>query len=168
MQKDEILERLVFSESAAEAYARPEKASSEQGCDHWTGPVLLERVAYLRKLARFGEGSASDTIREFPGYNMMLSVLLRSGDAAMFEDRSVILVVLDGHATLVTGGSLDRPKRVGAAEIRGSAIIGGASRVLRAGDLVRVTAGTPHQLLLGGDKTISCLLMQIKDFPDSE
>jgi hypothetical protein len=168
MHKDEILERMVLSEGAAEAYARPEKASSEQGCDHWSGPVLLERVAYLRKLARFSEGSATDTIREFPGYTMMLSVLLRSGDAVTFEDISVILVVLDGHATLVTGGSLDRPKRVGPAEIRGTAISGGASRVLRAGDLVRVAAGTPHQLLLGGDKTISCLVLRVKDMSDGE
>jgi hypothetical protein len=168
MQKDEILERLVFSDGVAEAYARPEKDSTEQGCDHWSRPVLLERVAYLRRLARFSEGSASDTIREFPGYSMMLSVLLRSGDAVLLEDVSVILIVLDGHSTLLTGGTLERSKQVSQGEFRGAAISGGSSRELRAGDLVHVAAGTPHQLLLGGDKTISCLVARVKEISDGE
>jgi hypothetical protein len=168
MQKDEILERLMFSDGVAEAHARPEKESAEQGCDHWTRPVLLERVAYLRKLARFSEGSAGDAIREFPGYSMLLSVLLRSSDALMLEDVSVVLVVLDGHATLVTGGTLERPKQVGPGEIGGEAIRGGSSRDLRAGDLVHMVAGTPHQLLLAGDKTISCLMVRVKEISGSK
>jgi mannose-6-phosphate isomerase-like protein (cupin superfamily) len=172
MEKDEILERLVLSEGAADAYAKPEKAGKEQGrdhwADHWTRPVLLERAAYLRKLARFSEGSAVDTIRAFPGYTMMLSVLSRSGDAVMLEDVSEILLVLDGRATLVTGGTLDRSQRVGPGKISGAAINGGSSRELRAGDLVHLPARTPHQLLLGGDKTISCLVVQVKESSDGE
>jgi mannose-6-phosphate isomerase-like protein (cupin superfamily) len=167
VQKDKILERLLFSDGVAEAYARPEKEETELGSDHWsdhwTRPVLLERVAYLRKRARFSEGSVCETIREFSGYSVMLSVLLRSGDAVVLEDISVILIVLDGHATLVIGGALEHSKRVGPGEIRGTAISGGSSRELRAGDLVHVAAGTPHQLLLAGDKTISCLVVRVKD-----
>ena len=168
MRKDEILDRLVFSEGVVEVYARPEKAPSEQGSDHWTKPVLLERVAYLRKLARFSEGSVCEAIREFPGYTMMLSVLLRSGDAVVLEDVSVILVALDGHATLVTGGSLERSSQVGPGEIMGAAIRGGSSREFRAGDLVHIAAGTAHQLLLAGEKTISCLVVRVKEISDTK
>ena len=168
MRKDEILDRLVFSEGVVEVYARPEKAPSEQGSDHWTKPVLLERVAYLRRLTRFSEGSVCETIREFPGYTVMLSVLLRSCDAVVLEDVSVILVALDGQATLVTGGSLERSKQVGPGEIMGAAISGGSSHELRAGDLVHIAAGTAHQLLLAGEKTISCLVVRVKQISDSE
>ena len=168
MRKDEILDRLVFSEGVVEVYARPEKAPSEQGSDHWTKPVLLERVAYLRRLTRFSEGSVCETIREFSGYSVMLSVLLRSCDAVVLEDVSVILVALDGQATLVTGGSLERSKQVGPGEIMGAAISGGSSHELRAGDLVHIAAGTAHQLLLAGEKTISCLVVRVKQISDSE
>ena len=163
MRKDEILERLVFSDGVAEAYAKAENAPSEPAGDHWPRPVLLERAAYLRKLARFSEGSAVETIREFPGYSMGLMVLLRSGDAVVREDTAEILTVLDGHATLVTGGVLERARQVGPGEVRGSAIDGGTSRDLRTGDVVHLPAGTPHQLLITGEKPISCLIVRTRE-----
>lgn len=160
MQRDEILERLV-AEGVASAGTRPEKSSTEQPPDHWSGPVLLERVAYLRKLARFSEGSASETIREFPGHSMTLSVMLRSGDAVIDEEHSHILTVLEGRATIVTGGILQRSKRVAQGEIRGTAISGGSSRELRTGDVVHLAPGMPHQILLAGDKSFSYLTVRI-------
>jgi mannose-6-phosphate isomerase-like protein (cupin superfamily) len=162
MQKDEILERLVFSEGVVEAYAKAENTHEEPSGDHWSRPVLLERAAYLRKLARFGEGSASETIREFPGHSMMLMVLLRSGDAVVQEDCAHILTVLEGRATLVTGGTLERAKQAGAGEARGSAISGGSSREVRAGDVIQLEAGVPHQFLLTGENTLSCLVVRVK------
>jgi mannose-6-phosphate isomerase-like protein (cupin superfamily) len=163
MWKDEILDRLLFSEGVLDACSRPQSARSEPAGDHWSRPVLLERAAYLRKLARFGEGSASETIREFTGYSMMLMVLLRSGDAMVHQEYAHMLTVLDGHAMLVTGGTLERAKRNSAGEARGVAINGGESRELRAGDLVHVPAAIPYQLVLAGDKTLSCLVVRIKE-----
>ena len=163
MRKDEILDRLVFSESAMEAYALSDGNHKDLGGDHWSRPVLLERSAYLRKLARFSEGSASETIREFPGYSMILTVLLRSADAVMHEENAQILMVLDGCATLVSGGTLERPKRAGPEQRMGSAIVGGASRELRNGDVIHLPAGTPYQLLLGGEKAFSCLVVQVRE-----
>lgn len=166
MQKDEILDQLVLSEGIASGYSRPEAARTEQACDHWWGPVLLERAAYLRKLARFGEGSASETIREFLGYSIMLSVLLRSGEATMHEEFGHIITVLDGRATLVTGGNLEKARRVRPGEFTGLAISGGTNRELRTGDVVHVGAGIPHQLLIAGDKSISCLMVRIRNLND--
>jgi mannose-6-phosphate isomerase-like protein (cupin superfamily) len=162
MQKDEILERLVFSEAVVEVYAKAESNRTEPSCDHWTRPVLLERATYLRKLARFGEGFATESIREFPGYRMLLMVLLRSGDAVMHEDCANILTVLEGRGTLVTGGTLECAQRGCRGEVRGSAISGGSSRELRAGDVIQLEAGTPHQLMLAGDNTLSCLVVRVR------
>lgn len=55
-----------------------------------------------------------------------------------------IIYVLDGTATLVTGGNAVGVKTVGAGELRGSAIEGGESRELTRGDVIIVPAGTPH------------------------
>lgn len=168
MQKDEILERLVFSEGVAEACAKAENARTEPSGDHWTRPVLLERAAYLRKLARFSEGFAIETIRQCPGYSIMLMVLLRSGDAVALEEYSKMLTVLDGQATLITGGAIEGAKPVENGEVRGTSIGRGSSRAVRPGDLIHLPAGTPHQLLLAGDKTLSCVVVRVREIADGQ
>ena len=55
-----------------------------------------------------------------------------------------ILYVLEGSATLVTGGTLVDPREVAPDEIRGSAIAGGEAREIAQGDVVVVPNGTPH------------------------
>ena len=55
-----------------------------------------------------------------------------------------IAYVLQGSATLVTGGSAIGLKQIGAEELRGSAIEGGETRQLQPGDVVVIPNGTPH------------------------
>jgi glc operon protein GlcG len=55
-----------------------------------------------------------------------------------------ILYVLEGSATLVTGGTLVDPREVAPDEIRGSAVAGGEAREIAKGDVVVVPNGTPH------------------------
>lgn len=55
-----------------------------------------------------------------------------------------IIYVLEGTATIVTGGSIRQAKAVAPHEIRGAAIDGGASRRLAKGDLFIVPNGVPH------------------------
>jgi mannose-6-phosphate isomerase-like protein (cupin superfamily) len=130
-------------------------------CDHWTRAVLLERAVYLRELARLGEGTAVEIIREYPDYNTILSVRLRSGSVEMHEKVARLFIVLDGHATLVTGGAIERKEQIACGEIRGSAITGGSNQELRAGDIVHVGAGVPDQIILEGDETLTCLIIKI-------
>ena len=56
-----------------------------------------------------------------------------------------ILYVLDGTATIVTGGEAVGPKPIGPDELRGSAIAGGAVRQLARGDVLVIPNGVPHQ-----------------------
>ena len=46
------------------ARLRPRKDEPPRG-DHWPAPVLLERAAYLRKLAQHGDGQASETLKQY-------------------------------------------------------------------------------------------------------
>lgn len=55
-----------------------------------------------------------------------------------------IIYVLEGTATLVTGGTLVEPHDVSADEIRGKGVSGGDTRRLAKGDVIIVPAGTPH------------------------
>jgi mannose-6-phosphate isomerase-like protein (cupin superfamily) len=55
-----------------------------------------------------------------------------------------IIYVLEGSATLVTGGEAVDAKSTGTEELRGTAINGGESREITVGDVVVVPNGTPH------------------------
>jgi mannose-6-phosphate isomerase-like protein (cupin superfamily) len=55
-----------------------------------------------------------------------------------------IAYVLQGSATLVTGGTVTGQKSIGPEELRGSAIRGGQTRELVPGDVVVIPNGVPH------------------------
>ena len=92
------------------------------------------------------------------GYNVAVGVIHRPetppGVAAVHFKVSEIYHVTDGAATLVTGGAMVNAKTrpPDALSVRledgpgesGSAIEGGVSRQIRAGDVVVIPAGVPH------------------------
>lgn len=131
--------------------------------DHWTTAVLLERAAYLRKLAKHGDGSAGETLAEYPGHCAMLSFRSRSGMAEVHENFADLFYVLEGRATMVTGGTLAGAKTINPGEIRGDSIEGGARQEMRAGDVLHIPAGLPHQILVAGENSITSLVFKIPE-----
>lgn len=131
--------------------------------DHWTQPVLLERAAYLRKLARAGDGQASETLREYPQHRAMLSFRSRNGEVEVHEKWADLFYVMAGAATLVTGGAVCGARVIAPGETRGDSIEGGTAQELRAGEFVHVPAGTPHQFLVSAERTVTCLVMKIQE-----
>jgi mannose-6-phosphate isomerase-like protein (cupin superfamily) len=131
--------------------------------DHWSPAVLLERAAYLRKMAKHGDGSASETLKEYPQHFAMLSYRSRSGEVEVHERFADLFCVLAGSATLMTGGVVVKGRAVAQGEMRGVSIEGGTKQKLRAGDLAHVPAGTPHQMLLTGDEAITTLVMKVQE-----
>lgn len=68
----------------------------------------------------------------------------KPGLVEVHEYDADIIYVLDGTATLVTGGKPVDPKTTGPGEIRASGVTGGETRQLAKGDVMIVPAGTPH------------------------
>jgi len=153
----EILKDVVLDEVG------PKTRCPKSPVDHWSPAVLLERAAYLRKLAKHGDGSASETLKEYPQHFAMLSFRSRDGEAEVHERFADLFCVLAGTATLVTGGVVAGARTVAPGETRGTSIDGGTRQKLRAGDLIHVPAGTPHQMLLAGDETITSLVMKMQE-----
>lgn len=140
-------------------------AKDRSSVDHWSPAVLLERAAYLRKLAKYGDGSASETIKEFPHYSVELSFRGRTRDTEVHDDCTCFFHVLAGTATLVTGGAVAHSQSVGASEGRVNSVDEGARKELRQGDVAHVPAGVPHQFLIAEDKAIICLIVKIQGAP---
>ncbi len=129
--------------------------------DHWSLAVLRERGEYLGKLAKHGDGSAGETLKEFPGHAAMLSFRGRDGQAEVHENFADLFYVLGGRAALLTGGTVPGAKTVAPGEMRGDAIEGGTRQELRPGDLAHVPAGLPHQMLVASDRAVTCFVLKI-------
>jgi mannose-6-phosphate isomerase-like protein (cupin superfamily) len=163
-----ILKELLPAEPDEAALAAAAKVGVRKpagALDHWSAAVLLERAAYLRKLAKLGDGSAGETLKEYPQHCAMLSFRSRDGEAELHENFADVFYVLDGRATLVTGGTVVNARRIGPGEMRGSSVEGGTRQDLRAGDVAHVPAGLPHQMLVTGENTVTSLVMKIQEKP---
>jgi mannose-6-phosphate isomerase-like protein (cupin superfamily) len=164
----QILKELLPAKTDADPAAATPQSSSQNSVgqlDHWSSAILLERAAYLRNLAKHGDGSASETLREYPRHCAILLFRSRDGAAEVHENFADLFYVLDGRATLVTGGAVIGGVSIGPGEIRGSSVEGGARQELRAGDVAHVPAGLPHQMLLSGEQTLTCLVMKLQENP---
>jgi mannose-6-phosphate isomerase-like protein (cupin superfamily) len=136
--------------------------SNHAHSDHWSAAILLERADYLRKLAKHSDGSASETLKEYPQHSTMLSFRSRDGVAELHEHFADVFYVLDGHATLLSGGSLLGAETISPGEMRGGSIEGGTRQELRAGDVAHVPAGVPHRMLVPGEQTLTCFVVKIQ------
>jgi mannose-6-phosphate isomerase-like protein (cupin superfamily) len=161
----EILKELLPAEKEVAPPPATKPAPNQNHLDHWSLAILLERAAYLRKLAKHGDGSSSETLREYPRHATMLLFRSRDSQAELHENFADIFYVLEGRAILLTGGALTRAETIAPGEMRAASIDGGTRQELRAGDVAHVPAGLPHQMLVSGDKSVTCLVVKIQENP---
>jgi len=88
----------------------------------------------------------------------ILAVRTKSGQAELHSASADTFFVIQGHATLVTGGTIINPH--GKEEVRGDSVLHGVSVELRTGDVVHIPVDTPHQLLL--DDSASFVYVLVK------
>ncbi|HEX4284188.1 MAG TPA: hypothetical protein VHZ28_03795 [Terracidiphilus sp.] len=159
-----ILRELLPTEKMPIA-PKGKKATGDDTLDHLASPILLERAAYLKKMAQASEGSAGEVLKEYPQHAIHLLVRSRNGGAELHERFADLFFVIDGRASLLTGGTIADAKTTAPGEIRGSAVHDGVIQELRAGDLAHVPAGLPHQMLVSGDKFVTCIVLKIEQDP---
>jgi len=88
----------------------------------------------------------------------ILAVRTKSGRAELHTASADTFFVVQGHAKLTTGGTIINPKGTG--EVRGDSVLHGVSVELRTGDVVHISANTPHQLLLDGSDPFVYVLVK--------
>jgi uncharacterized protein GlcG (DUF336 family)/quercetin dioxygenase-like cupin family protein len=81
---------------------------------------------------------------ETAGYKVHASRRDQDGQAEIHTRDTDILYVLEGTATLVTGGEAVNARPIAPEELRGETIAGGQSRPLVKGDVVVIPNGVPH------------------------
>ncbi|MES1262488.1 MAG: hypothetical protein ABUS49_12205 [Acidobacteriota bacterium] len=85
----------------------------------------------------------------------------KSGEAELHKTKTDLLVIEQGSATLVFGGSIPDARATAANEIRGKSIRNGESRKVASGDIIRIPAGTPHQFLLEKGQQVAYFALKI-------
>lgn len=113
---------IQVSSSAAPAAATRYFPSAEVAASFAKGGTLLEAPGYAIHTSR----------RDAPG---MVEVHARDTD---------VMYILDGTATIVTGGEVVGGKRSAPGEVRGQSIRGGREQRLVKGDVFVVPNGVPH------------------------
>ena|SRR5579859_1928309 len=108
-------------------------------------------------------GSAGPVIAGYGNLGLMLSVRTKSGVGELHQNFDDLMIVEEGKATLVTGGSLVDPKPGDNGEVRGTSVQGGTSKTISVGDVVIVPAGMPHQILLEPGMVYKSMVAKIKE-----
>lgn len=131
--------------------------------DHWSKAQLLERAKHLQEQAAKGDGSASETLEKYPHHYTMLAFRQKNGGGELHQNFADMFVILDGHATVVTGGSVVDQKTVSPGELRGKSVEGGTRQEVKAGDVVHIPAGMPHQMLVPDGETVTYFVVKAEE-----
>ena len=79
-----------------------------------------------------------------PDYTVSVLRRTAAGQVEVHEKETDIFYVMDGEATLVTGGTMVGGKTTGQNQLRGTDIQGGETRHITKGDVIVIPAGIPH------------------------
>ena len=109
------------------------------------------------------KGSSGATLASYGNLALMLSVRTTSGGGEIHQHFDDLMIVQQGSATLVTGGTLADPNTGPNGEIKGTSVQNGTSQTIAVGDIMIVPAGVPHQLLIPHGTTYSAMVAKIKE-----
>ena len=117
---------------------------------HGCRPIVLERGTKvsdrIRDVERFDSGGP---------FHPESNYLFGEGGAGTFSDGKLtcrgtgpdVMHVLEGSATVVTGGTMLDPREVAPGELRASGAAGGERHELGEGDVLAIPNGVPHQFV---------------------
>jgi len=92
----------------------------------------------------FSKGAVLEDGSNGENYMVHASRREKSGLVEIHELDTDIIYVLDGTATIITGGKSNDAKQIAPNEFRGSSVDGGETRQLKKGDVLIVPKNTPH------------------------
>jgi mannose-6-phosphate isomerase-like protein (cupin superfamily) len=107
-----------------------------------TAPGTVMLIPAADTTAAFAKGRP---LIETGAYKVHASRRDAPGQAEIHQFDTDIFHVLDGSATIVTGGEIVGATETGPGERRGASITGGVPRALTKGDVLIIPAGIAHQ-----------------------
>jgi mannose-6-phosphate isomerase-like protein (cupin superfamily) len=141
----------------------PMAAAQTLVADRITQSQLVEQAQQLSAKAQGPSGTASAKLNEYPNHYTMIALRHKDGGAEIHENFADFFLVVQGHATLLTGGSVEDGKEVSPGEVRGTFVRNGTSMTLNPGDVVHIPATVPHQMLVPDGSTFIYFVIKVKE-----
>ena len=101
-------------------------------------------IATAKSTRKPDQALLAQSMIQLAPYNVSLEYRAAVANAAVHETEAELFYVIDGSATLVTGGKLTKENRTNASNLTGAGIEGGTPRRVAKGDFVMVPEGVPH------------------------
>ena len=128
--------------SAGAQQAAP--AGPGQALKTFASSADVAAMAAKAKSERKDQALIAQPILQLAPYNANLEYRASVGPAAVHETEAEMFYVIEGSATMVTGGKLVNETRTNAQNLSGTAIEGGNSRPVAKGDFIVVPEKTAH------------------------
>jgi mannose-6-phosphate isomerase-like protein (cupin superfamily) len=140
-------------------------ATTPAGFELWTPAALAGAGKLLAtKAATDAHRAAVQQLSSFPNEYFLFVHREADGVVEWHETEADILVVQSGSATLAVGGTQLNGETTEPHEKRGGTIEGGIRQKLSPGDIVRISARTPHQLLVEAGQQFTYFVIKVKGY----
>lgn len=123
---------------------------------------LHRQIAQLIPEAK-EKGSSGATLADYGSYRIQLSVRTKSGGAEVHAHWDDVMMVKQGHATLITGGKVMDARSTPDGETAGTKVEGGERHEVGPGDVFTIRAGTPHQTVVESGTVYAAVVVKIHE-----
>ena len=108
--------------------------------------VMADGVPTTVTYVPHGSGEAFVNGRQVLGDKGLVVLANRrgAGEVEVHEKTNHVLIIMEGEATFVTGGTLVEPRQTAPGQTRAKEVRGGTTYHLSKGDVITVPAKTPH------------------------
>ena len=136
---------LLFMAAAAQAQQAPAAPQGDMPLHTYTSASdVTALIAKAKSERKEGQANVIEHILNAAPYSANLEYRASIGPAAIHEHDAEFMYVIDGSATMVTGGKLVNEKRTNPANLSGTGIEGGTSQHVSKGDFMVVPENTAH------------------------
>lgn len=137
-------------------------AQTGNGAQVFSGREVAAQMSSLVGKAK-SAGSSGAKLGDYSSHAIELSVRSKSGGAEVHAHFDDIFYVIQGRATLITGGTVLNGSASSDGESHGSGIRKGHSRLIQKGDIVNIPAGTPHQLKIAPGDVYAAIVVKVRE-----
>jgi mannose-6-phosphate isomerase-like protein (cupin superfamily) len=109
------------------------------------------------------KGSSGAILADYGSHAIRISERTASGGAEIHAHFDDVMMVLEGSATLITGGTVVDPHTNDAGETTGKKIENGVVHSVSAGDIIHVPAGVPHQTIIAPGTLYKAIVIKVKE-----
>jgi mannose-6-phosphate isomerase-like protein (cupin superfamily) len=131
----------------------------------WTSASLKQIQGELStQAAKDAHHLALRRLADFPNELFLVAHREADGQPEWHETQVDVFVVQSGTATLLVGGTMVGAETTEPHEKRNGTIQGGVRQKMSPGDIIRIPAKTPHQVLLDGAPEVTYFALKIKGY----